>query len=80
MDLFLEARAACSSGLCKQLSSDDSEGRSETLLDDMRKLRTCLGQTVDTAFALFAASRQPEVSCLCVCVYAHVYTYMSMCM
>ena len=62
MDLFLEARAACSSRLCKQLSRAASEGRSETLLDDMRTLRTCLGQTADTAFTLFAASTESKVA------------------
>jgi hypothetical protein len=81
MDLFLEARAACSSALCKQLSGAAPEGRSEALLDDMRKLRTCLGQTVDTAFALFASSSELKVRCRypsCVCMYICVCMPVSM--
>lgn len=52
METFLEARAACSAGLCKGLTAQ--KGGSDELLGGMGDLRDCLVQTVEAAFELFA--------------------------
>mmetsp|Transcript_11011 Transcript_11011/g.26985 ORF Transcript_11011/g.26985 Transcript_11011/m.26985 type:complete len:924 (+) Transcript_11011:137-2908(+) len=62
MDLFLEARAACTGGLCKELSggaASEQQGH-EGLLQAMCALKSCLVHTVEAAFALFATSQGKE--------------------